>query len=225
MITCYFGIPGVGKTTLLAKLGIKELKRIRRGKSRYKAVYSNFECKGLNKIQYADLKSFKMYDCLLLFDEMTLDADNRNFKNFDNDIRDFFILHRHFGVDIVYATQNYDKVDLKIRTLTQDLWYMSRTVVPLLCHFTVSKRIYRNIAINEYTSDLIMGYRFCNLIERFFASNFRIVFRPFYYKYFDSYDEGRLSERPVLPVEQWDELPPNKILECLNKLAFKEKIG
>lgn len=227
MITCYFGVPGVGKSTLLSKIAVNEIYRIRRGKSRYKAVFSNFDIKGCNRIEYEDLKTYKMYDCLLLFDEMTLDADNREFKKFDKDIRDFFILHRHFGVDIIYATQAYDKVDAKIRALTADLWYMSKTVVPLLNQFTMSQKIYRNIKINEYTGELIMGYRFCNLLERFFVKNVRVCFRPFYYSYFDSFDEGKLASRDELQLQQWSELPPgrNKVMSFLNKLSKKEKVG
>ena len=32
MLTCYFGVPGCGKTTLLTKLAVKELKRIKKGR-------------------------------------------------------------------------------------------------------------------------------------------------------------------------------------------------
>lgn len=203
MLTCYFGVPGCGKTSLLTKFAIKELKKIKNGKSRYNNVYTNFYCEGCTQINYDDLKKFKLYDSLIILDEITLDADNRKFKQFTDDIRDFFILHRHLGIDIIYATQSYELVDLKIRQLTQELWYMNKTVVPLLHNFTSAKRIYRNININEYSSELTLGYRFCNLIESFFVSNFKIVFRPFYYKYFDSYDESTLEDRPLYSGEVW----------------------
>lgn len=32
MLTCYFGVPGCGKTTLLTKFAIRELRRIRKGR-------------------------------------------------------------------------------------------------------------------------------------------------------------------------------------------------
>ena len=124
-----------------------------------------------------------------------MDADNREFKSFSQDLRDFFILHRHLGCDIIYATQNFENVDKKIRDLTSELWYMSKSVIPFFREFTTAKRIYRNININEYTSDLTLGYRFCNLLESFFTSNFMIIFRRKYYKYFDSYNTLGLEKR------------------------------
>lgn len=203
MIKCFFGIPGVGKTTIGTKIARKELKRIKRGRSKYDAVYTDFYCKGCHKIDYNDLSIYKVYNALIILDEMTLNADNRKFKEFSDAHRDYFILHRHIDNDIIYLTQDYSKVDSKIRALTQDLWYMSKSVIPILNMFTTCKRIYRTITINEHTGDLIMGYRFCNFLESIFASNFMITFRPLYYKYFNSYDELSLSDRPILPKVPW----------------------
>jgi len=111
MIKCYFGVPGCGKTTTLVKVARKEQKRL---KKRYKEIYTiNFQCVGCIPIEFNDLKEYKFNDALILIDEITMDADNRSFKTFPKEIRDFFILHRHLGVDIIYATQNYENVDKK----------------------------------------------------------------------------------------------------------------
>lgn len=208
MITCYFGVPGCGKTTLMTKFAVREIKRIKKGRSVYKHVYTNFYCKGAEKIEFNDLAKFKIIDSLIVLDELAMDADNRKFKSFSDELRDFFILHRHLGCDIIYATQSYEMVDLKIRQLTAQLWYMQKTVVPFLSMFTTAKKVYRTIAINEHTSDLTLGYRFCNLIEAFFASNYKCVFRPRYYKYFDSFDEDVLKQRIEFDSVYWgaDEL-------------------
>lgn len=203
MITCYFGVPGCGKTTLLTKFAIRELKRIKKNKSPYKHVYTNFYCKGAEIIDYNDLSIYKISDSLILLDELAMDADNRKFKSFSDDMRNFFILHRHLGCDIIYATQSYEMVDLKIRQLTAQLWYMQKSVVPILGLFTSAKKVYRTIAINEHTSELTLGYRFCNLIEAFFASNYKCVFRPLYYKYFDSFDEDCLADRQEFKSDFW----------------------
>lgn len=207
MITCYFGVPGVGKTTLLTKLAVKAIKRMNRGKGKYENVYTNFYCKGARRIDFNDLKTYKIYDSLILLDEITMDADNRDFKNFPNEIRDFFILHRHLGNDIIYATQGYDAVDKKIRLLTQELWYMQKSVIPFLRSITTAKRIYRTIDINEHTSELTLGYRFCNFIESLCTSNFKSVWRRRYYKYFDSFDEDVLASREILNTTLWNEVP------------------
>lgn len=220
MITCYFGVPGVGKTTLLTRFAVRENRRIKLGISKYKRVYTNFTCEGCYKINFQDLEKYLFEDCLILLDELMLDADNRNFKQFPIGIRDFLTLHRHVGVDIIYATQAYDKVDTKIRALTQDLWYMSKSVVPILNQFTVSRRIYRNIAISEFTGDLIMGYRFCNLIEKLFVRNTLIVYRKSWYKYFDSFEKGVLAERPMYQPEMW-KFERRKKENILKKLQYK----
>ena len=140
---------------------------------------------------------------MIILDELTLDADNRNFKSFSTDARDFFILHRHLNCDVIYATQSYELVDKKIKQLTQELWYMSKTVVPFFSRFTTAKRIYRKININEYSSELVLGYRFCNLIESLFTSNFKMVYRPKYYRFFDSFDESVIEHRTVFSSYPW----------------------
>ena len=196
MIKCYFGVPGCGKTTILTKIAQKKRKK-------YKEVYTiNFECFGCIPIKFEDLGKYKIENSLILIDEITMDADNRAFKTFPKEIRDFFILHRHLKSDIIYATQNYENVDKKIRDLTGELWYMSKSVIPIIREFTTARRIYRNININEYTSDLTLGYRFCNFIESLFASNFEWVYRRRYYKYFNSFELLTLEERQSIEEKE-----------------------
>ena len=230
MITCYFGVPGAGKTTLLTKFAYRAIKnqslppwlcRLKKVKQ-YSHIYTNFYCEGAEIIDFKDLGKYKFYDSLILLDESAMDADNRKFKEFPNSIRDFFILHRHLGNDIVYATQSYEAVDLKIRFFTQELWYMSKSVVPILREFTFAKRIYRNININEHTSELTLGYRFCNLIETFFVRNIQIVFRRKYYSKFDSFDEGQLANRPQFHSVKWKnpDVLPVQVLPDDDKIAL-----
>lgn len=204
MISCYFGVPGCGKSTLLTKLVRDNLKKSKNPINRlfkryYDHIYSiNICIDGAIPITWDDLKKYRFENSLLVIDEITMLADNREFKTFPKDIRDFFILHRHMGLDIIYATQNYEKVDKVIRDLTHDLWYMSKSIVPFLSGFTSCKKIYRKININEFTSDLTLGYRFCTFIESIFASNFKLIWRSKYYRYFNSFDLMSMSERPLI---------------------------
>lgn len=189
MIKCYFGVPGVGKSTILCK-------EYKKNRKKYDHIYTvNVQIEGVEMISYHDLEKYKFKNTLILWDEITMDADNRSFKTFSNGLRDFFILHRHLGCDIIYATQNFENVDKKVRDLTCELWYMNKSVVPFFRNFTTAKRIYRKININEFTSELSLGYRFCNFLESIFVSNFMLVFRPFYYKFFDTHDELSLKDR------------------------------
>lgn len=197
MIKGYFGVPGCGKSTVL----VKEYRRLRR---HYDHVYTiNLLIEGVEQITKEDLEKYKFVNTLILWDEITMDADNREFKSFSKELRDFIILHRHLGDDIIYATQNFEKVDKIIRDLTCELWYMAKSVVPLLNMFTTCKRIYRKININEHTSELTMGYRFCTFIESIFVSNFKIIIRPLYYRFFDTHDELSLKDR-VLYEERFN---------------------
>lgn len=190
MITCFFGLPGCGKSTMLAKIAAKELRRIRKGKSPYKRVLSNYYIKGCHILNFADIGHVDMSDSLILIDEISLDADSRDFKQFSKDLKQFFILHRHYGVDIVYATQQYDGVDRKIRELTHNLYYMKKAG-----QITYANAIYRKITITE-ESDIKVGYEFPKLLKILFAfrQNVELCFRPLYYKYFDSFEAPELDK-------------------------------
>lgn len=194
MITCFFGLPGCGKSTLLAKIAYKELKRIKKGKSKYVRVLSNYFIRGCSVLDFDMLGKYDMSNSLILIDEISLDADSRDFKSFSKPLKQFFILHRHYGCDIIYATQQYDGVDRKIRELTQDLYYMKKAG-PL----TYATAIYRKITITE-DSEIKMGYVLPKLIK--IISDIRhtmiFCFRPRYYKLFDSFDA------PVLPQFNFD---------------------
>ena len=195
MITCFFGLPGCGKSTMLAKIAAKELKRIRKGKSKYKRVFCNYYIKGCYKINFSDLGLYDTSDSLVLLDEITLDADSRKFKEFSDNSKRFFILHRKYNCDVIYVTQQYDAVDKKIRELTSDLYYMKRAG-PI----TYATRIYRQIIITQ-DADIKQGYRFPGIAQILFhpGYNLKLCFRRRYYKYFDSY------QAPVLQDREWEQ--------------------
>lgn len=203
MITGFFGVPGCGKSTFLTKIAVKELKKIQKGKSRYKHILTNFPVYGCEQVTINDLGRYDITYSLILFDEISMDADSRDYKNFSKSLRDFFILHRHAYNDIIYFCQDYEKVDKTIRNLTFDLWYIKSSVFPILHHFSFAKRIYRNININEFTSELSLGYRFAKMSEIIFTSSKKVCFRPFYYKYFDSFDKLQLDGLPPYNYQKW----------------------
>lgn len=185
MINGYFGLPGSGKSTFLTRIAQKELKRIKKGRSPYKHVLTNFYCAGCERVNYKDLGHFDISDSLILLDEITLDADSRNFKQFDEAHKHFFLMHRHYNCDVIYFTQQYDGVDKKIRDITSNLYFVKKRLM-----FTVATRIYRTLDINELTKEIVQGYRFCNWFERLFMSGtHQVCYRPKWYKFFDSWDK------------------------------------
>ena len=201
MIKGYFGLPGSGKTTFLTMIAQRELRRIKRGKSPYKRVLTNFYCKGCYKVDFSQLGLYDLSYSLVLLDEITLDADSRNFKQFDQVKKQFFLLHRHYHIDVIYFTQQWDGVDKKIRDVTHDLYYVKKFRLPLFRNISCATRIYRILDINEQTKEIINGYRFPNWFDRLFFRTKEWCFRPFYYKYFDSFEAPEL---PEITLTEWD---------------------
>ena len=197
MITGYFGLPGCGKTTYLTMLAQKELKKIEQGKSKYKRVLTNYYCDNCYKIDYKDLGHYEITDCLILLDEITLDADSRNFKQFDHFKKQFFLLHRHYNCDIVYFTQQWDGVDKKIRDITQNLYYCKK-----IGSFTKAKIIFRCVEINEFSKEIVTGYRFPTFLENIFNCKTKWCYRPKYYEFFDSWEKPK-DINEIKSFERW----------------------
>lgn len=203
MVSGFFGVPGCGKTTILTAIAQKELRRMRKGKSSYSHVLTNFYCEGCERIDFSDLATFRIENSLILLDEITLDADSREFKSFSAGLKQFFTLHRHDQNDIKYFCQDFSRVDKTIRNVTYDLWYVTKSPIPFFNRWSVAKQIYRNIAINEHTSELVLGYRFATFLEVIFGHPKKIFYRPSWYRYFDSFDACGMEDRVPFSFVPW----------------------
>lgn len=200
MITGFFGLPGSGKTTFLTMIAQKELKKIKKGKSPYKHILTNFYCEGCEKVDYEQLGHYDIQDSVILLDEITLDCDSRNFKQFDSYHKDFFLLHRHDNVRVYWFSQQFDGVDKKVRDCTQDLYFVKKG---LLLPISKAKRIYRQLDINEMTREIVQGYRFGNIFDVLFDNrNTIFCWRPRWYKYFDSFEKSKLDKKSF-SFEKW----------------------
>ncbi len=180
MITCVFGLPGSGKSTLMAKMCKDALSK--KGQKRYDRVYCNFYLKGAYPLKFSDLGVFNFENSLILIDEAMNEADSRNFKSFTPELKYFFSNHRHYGCDVVYFTQAYDDVDKKIRNNTSELLYIRKF---LFWSFTTP--IKRKIVVNDYTNEIQSGYKLKGLLYS------KWYFRPRYYSYFDSFERKQLA--------------------------------
>lgn len=197
VIKLYFGLPGHGKTTILAMLAYKAVNARKR---RYKHVYSNIPLKieGVTFIDNSCIGKFDLSDCLLLIDEGTIFADSRDFKSFGADKVYYFMMHRHFNCDICIFVQQWDGLDRKIRCITDRVYYVYKFGLSGFW-FTRYYRIPYGIIIPDAKSDsqklgeIIQGYCKPPWYIRLFAPR---VLRKKYYKYFDSWAHDEL---PVLP--------------------------
>lgn len=195
MISLFFGLPGAGKTTIMAALALKWSKR-----KRYDNIYCNVRL-SIPGVTYIDNDCIGKYDlsnCLLLIDEATLFADSRAYKEFSKDKLRYFLMHRHYRSDIYLFTQQWDGVDRKIRVITDRVFYIYK---PVLTGFWWSKyyRIPYGIIIpnpkkdQQKLGEIIQGYCKPSFLVRLLAPK---IFRPKYYKYFDSFETVAL---PALP--------------------------
>lgn len=198
-VSLYFGLPGAGKTTLMCYKAIKGLKS-----KRYRNVYGNVRMMidGYTYIDNDCIGQYDLSDCLLLIDEATLFADSRAYKSFGKDKLEYFLEHRHYNADICLFTQQWDGVDRKIRVITDRVYYVYKGF--FLGHwFSTFYRIPYGIIIpdphkdksSEKLGEIVQGYCKPNLLVRLFAPK---LYRPKYYKYFDSWERNPL---PVLPAE------------------------
>lgn len=189
MVRMYFGSPGSGKTCLARRLLLHE-------GVNYKYTFANFETK---LAMYIDPKALGSFipppGSLIVIDEAGIVFNNRNFKDMKLSIIEFFKKHRHCECDIIIISQSWEDVDITIRRLTDELYYLSK-VGP----FTIIRRINKKIHINKDTHEIVEGY-FKTWVPHMF-------FRPLYYDKHNKYDP---PVRKFIPnYENAEFLIPNK---------------
>lgn len=188
MISGYFGLPGCGKSTFLAKIA-KDYQR----KGYRVFCMADSPVDGCYLLDWEDIGIYDVSNSVILIDEISLRADNRDYRAFSQAIKRFMILHRHYHCDIIWFTQQYDGVDRKIRELTTCLYYV-RSVGSI----SYAVRIDRFIHVDRESMQILVGYKLSNIIRCLFAwlnGCLKWVYRPRYYKYFDSYDAPKLREK------------------------------
>lgn len=202
MISGYFGLPGCGKSTFLSKFAQHYISL---GYKVY--VHKDSPVDGCYLFDWLDLGRYDMSNSVILIDEISLKADNRDYKNLKEHIKQFFILHRHYHCDIIWFTQQYDGVDRKIRELTTCLYYIRSAGL-----FSYAVRIDRFIWVNKEMKQIVVGYKISNFFRILFAwlnGSLKLCFRPKYYRYFDSF------EAPELPLKEFVYYKKN--LPCLEE--------
>lgn len=137
-----FGKKGSGKTTLLVKLAFKYMRAGRK-------VYSTFYIPGTYLFNVDDIGRYQFEpESVIIVDEVGMIWDNRQYKNFRTDVRDWFKLQRQYRNIVILASQTFD-IDIKLRNLT-DQMFLCRCYMGFL---TIARRIKRDIVIVKATGD------------------------------------------------------------------------
>lgn len=211
MIRLFFGRPGCGKTTLVCKM-------LKQKQKYYCTTWSNVSNEVPGHNFYTDLEDLGEYtvpwNSYLAVDEAGIQYNNRSFKTLPKAAIRWFKLHRHYGVDIDLFSQSWEDTDITLRRLTDELWYCYR-----LGPWTLCRRVYKRIMVDENTHQIIDGYHMPNFLWllvwplwkiKLVDTKFMLTFRPFYYKYFNSWERYDLPEYPrISSVIPSPSVPPS----------------
>lgn len=216
-----FGKKGSGKSTTLVKLALRYHKRGWNIYSTEPTPYS-YLIKP-EQIGFIQL----MPHSILLVDEVGMIWDNRNYKQFRPEVRDFFKLQRHYKVRCYLFSQTFD-IDKKLRDLTDQMYLM----VSAFNLFSYGKRISRKIVLTKSNADrpsTISEDLVFDSIIWFWAGSRFFTYIPRYAKYFDSfaapnlkivelpYNTPRIGEKRTRLVRKLD------FKRCLRKVFRKRK--
>lgn len=208
-LTMVFGKKGSGKSTLMVRLAYKYL-------CMGWNVFCTERLDGCIHIDYRDIgyKNIPPYSVLLV-DEVGMIWDNRNYKDFKPEVRDWFKLQRHYKVKVVLFSQTFD-IDKKLRDLTDDM-YLCNNVLRV---FTWAKRITRRVVLVKPGPDtparIDEELAYDGLLWWPFGSRI-LTFIPLWAPFFDSHN------CPVLPEKEWIPEPELNIPKSLQRSRKKSK--
>lgn len=208
-----FGKKGSGKTTLLVK---KAINYMRKGKTVYSTVYIPgahlFDVNEIGKYTFPP-------ESVVFIDEVGMIWDNRNFKNFREDVRDWFKLQRHYHVTVWLFSQTND-IDKKLRDLMDEMYLCN-------CHMgfiSIARKIRRLITIVHPSAEgearIADDIEFVPVWFSLFGAKSAIfTYIPNWVKFYDSF------ETPNLPfVHSVRQEIPEAIKYCFNRNSFRRKL-
>ena len=188
----YIGKKGSGKSTLIAKLALKALKKGRN-------VYCNYPLNipGTRSFDMEDFGKFKFPPNSEVFiDEGTIHFHNRDFKNFKAEVRNYFIFQRKYK-NVMHMFSQAWNVDLVIRTLCDNIYLVEKHMYV----FSVARKVSRKLVVVEPEGEsegrIGDGLELEPLWLQFIG--FKVAYFtyiPKYVKYFNSFDAPRLPDIP-----------------------------
>lgn len=184
-----FGKKGAGKSLYMVKQMMKYLKK---GWTVYTDI-DNCILPGVRIMNAMDLSEFAPVENSAIFlDEAGILFDNRNFKNFNSGLRDFFKLQRKYKCRVFLNSQSFD-IDKKIRDVTDHMGL----IVSVGNVFSIYRPIRRSITLTQPSAEA--ESRIADKLSFESLFKWQITYLPKYFKYFDSF---AAPERPPLPFNE-----------------------
>ena len=172
-------------------------------------MYSTVRVPGTTLISYEDI-GFRQFppESVILIDEVGMIWDNRNYKMFKPEVRDWFKLQRHYRNTVYLFSQTFD-IDIKLRNLTDDM-YLLRGFANV---YSICRKIRRNIfvvsATAESESRIADNLEFVPVwLTLFGARSLILTYIPNWVRYFDSYEAPALLPPQGIYQEPLSPLPP-----------------
>lgn len=197
MICIYYGKPRSGKTTALARI----VKRNQKKKSickifpfldRFLCPYSEVYCtdssmKNTTLISYENLGKWKPKErsCFIL-SEAGIGLNNRSWKNLSADAKELFAMHGHAKCDMFADSQTVD-IDITLRERAERFYSVRKLG---RSQFSLLIPISFDIDVNDISQKIEECYKRARGLKLFLMILFgrvKIIYRPFYYKFFDSW--------------------------------------
>jgi hypothetical protein len=110
-IEAYIGLPGMGKTYLMTRLGLKHMKQ-------GIPVYANYPLEGA--IRYHKIEElFDIKEATILMDEAGLIAPSAHWNRIPFEVMAHWRQHRHKKINLWYTAQDLHDIAVPLRRVTQ----------------------------------------------------------------------------------------------------------
>lgn len=202
LLTFVFGKKGAGKSLYM----VREMQRdLKRGWTVYTDI-QDIKLEGVRIFNTDDLGKFiPEPNSSIYIDEGGVKFDNRNFKTFPPELRDFFKYMRKYRCKCMINSQTYD-IDLKIKACVDRL-ALSRAIGNV---FSWYRPIMKTIKFTDanYTGES----KIVDQLKWASPLNWKFIYMPKYHKFFDSF---AAPARPFLDFTVFKSESPESALSEL----------